>query len=465
MKYYLVINLGLRSIRVILFDKAAHIIERNWYPVQTVINGGTVEQNPEEWWVLCKRLLKELSEKNPSYLENLQSVSVASSASCLVVLDKNGNPLINSLIVSDKRATKESSILKKSVLLKKIFSNSNNLAVPAFMFPKMLWIKNNHPKIFEKAKYFLSSNDYLVYKLTDKFVTDSLNAEKFYFDQKKQIYPPEILRYLKISKDALPSVVRIGTAIGNVSDSVQREFGFVNKTKVVLTSYDAICAFVGSGALAEGDTNNVCGTVSSVRTFTRKVVRGRFGLLSQQCNDFRMVGGSNNIDGGLLEWSKGMFYGDTYPDKYVYTIMAEEAGESLLGANGLLFLPYIVGERVPFSDNSTRGIFFGLERFHTRKDVMRSVFEASGFMVNDIIKHIENIGVPVKNIRMSGGLTVSRIACKIRADITGKTVYVCDDPETTSMGALFILLVEDGVYKNLKQTAKLVSSVRYISRI
>ena len=115
MKYYLVINLGLRSIRVILFDKAAHIIERNWYPVQTVINGGTVEQNPEEWWVLCKRLLKELSEKNPSYLENLQSVSVASSASCLVVLDKNGNPLINSLIVSDKRATKESSILKKSV--------------------------------------------------------------------------------------------------------------------------------------------------------------------------------------------------------------------------------------------------------------------------------------------------------------------------------------------------------------
>jgi xylulokinase len=457
MEYYLVINLGLRSIRIILFDKSAHIIERNWYPVQTYIKGDTVEQDTLEWWALCKRLLTEVLGKKKDYRDNLKSITVTTSASCLVALDKNGKVLTRAIMVSDKRASAEATDLKKKKSLRRIFKEANNLASPAFMIPKILWMQNHVPKIANRAHFFLSSNDFLIYKLTGQLVTDPLNAEKFYYDQKKKRYPSEILRFLRLPEESFPKVVPIGTSIGLLSEDLVRLTGISSKTKVVISSYDAICAFVGSGAVHDGDANNVCGTVSSVRAFTKKNVRGKNGLLSQQCNDFRMVGGSNNIDGGLLEWSKGMFYGDTYPDKYVYTIMAEEADESTLGANGLLFLPYLIGERVPFVDHTMRGIFFGLERSHNRADIMRSIFEASGFMAYDILSNIEKIGVKVRNIRMSGGLTASSIACKIRADITGKTVYVTNDPETTSMGALFILLVEDGKYKNLHQAAKLVT--------
>lgn len=295
MRYYLVANLGLRSIRVILFDQAGTIIERNWYPVQTLINNNNVEQDPNQWWALCRRLLKEILGKDPKYLKNLQSISVTSSASCLVVLDEKGKCLMNSLMVSDKRSGEEAMKLKELKSLRKVFSRPNNLASAAFMVPKISWIKNHKPKIFRQAKHFLSSNDYLIYKLSGQFVTDTLNAEKFYFDHIKFEYPSEVLRQLDIKKEVLPIVVEVGTAVGGVSKENQKEFGFNNETKVVVSSYDAICAFVGSGVANEGDTNNVCGTVSSVRTMTRKKIKGRNGILSQPLNDFNMIGGLSLI--------------------------------------------------------------------------------------------------------------------------------------------------------------------------
>lgn len=456
LSHYLVINLGLRSIRAVLYTQEGAVVDLNWYPVRTAIDHDQVEQDTNEWWSLCHQLLKEIVERNPSARQTLASITVTSSACCLVALDSKGNTLLPSYIVSDKRASAEAAELGSSELLSAVFTKPNNLAVPSFMFPKILWIKRHLPTIFKKTAYFLSSNDFLLYKLSGKIATDPLNAEKFYFELDKKSYPTEVLKYCGVKKSQLPEVVAPGTRIGFLTEELQKQLGISQPVEVVVSTYDAICAFLGSGVSKLGQASNVCGTVTSIRAFSNTAINAQNGVLSQSFMGFHIVGGSNNIDGGLLEWSKQMFYGDSYPEKYVYRIMGDEAEMSQTGSKGLIFSPYIIGERLPFFDSTTRGIFFGLERFHTRSDIMRSILEASGYMANDIIQSIESTGVKVDEIRMSGGLTNTKVACSIRADITGKIVHVIDDIETTAMGAFFILLYADKKIKDLSNIEKYV---------
>lgn len=455
-KYYLVINLGLRSIRVVLFDQDGNIFDKDWYPVQTFIKGDCIEQNPEEWWNLSIQLLTRILDRNIDCKKNLKYITITSSACCLVLVGKSGKTLMNSLLVMDKRAKEQAEVIKQEETLTGIFQNSNYLASPSFMFPKILWLKENLHNIYSKASFFMSSNDFFIYKLTGQVITDTLNAEKFYYDPKKQEYPQSILNYIGIQKENLPKVVGPGTAIGHLKKELQKQLGLSENVRVVASTYDAICAFLGSGALTEGEACNVSGTVSSVRAFAKKKMIHQNGIFSQKFGDFNIVGGSNNIDGGLLEWAKRMFYGDSYSDKYIYKIMEDEARLSSPGSKGLIFLPYLLGERFPFFDNAMRGIFFGLERFHTRSDIIHSIFEATGFMVHDILLTIESLGIKINTIRMSGGVTKNQIVCKIRANITGKRILVIDEIETTSLGAFFILLLADKAVPNFQKLVKRV---------
>lgn len=445
--YYLVINLGLRSIRAILFDEKGSIVEKNWYPIQTIIYKDQVEQNPNEWFKLCFILIEELVNKNELYRQNLKAITITSSACSLVLLDKSGEPIINSYIVSDKRAVRQA----------KIFKNPNNQAQPSFMIPKILWIKENLPHIFKKAAYFMGANDFLIYKLTGRFVTDTLNAEKFYWDSLKKEFPIEMIKYLELSKERFPEVLTPGTNVGPLHLPLYKKFGLKSSPSVILSTYDAICAFLASSTFQEGEAVNIGGTVSSFRVFTKKPVSGKKNILSQKYDDFRIVGGSNNIDGGLLEWSRHVFYGDGYPENFVHKIIESEAADSPVGSRGLFFSPYLGGERFPFTDHTARGIFFGVERFHKRADFMRSVFEASGFMAYDILAEIEKLGIQIKQVRMSGGLTQSNLICKIRADILGKKVLVLNETETTSIGAFMIMLKSLGQIKDFSEMTDLLS--------
>ena len=452
--YNLAINLGLRSIRAIIFDAKGTSVAKNWYPVTTYIDHKTVEQNPKEWWGLCSLMMHELFDENPELRDNLQSITVTSSASCLVVLDKEGTPLCNSLMVSDKRASAEASLLSLDPELKTLFSNANFSPVESFFFPKVLFLQKRKPALFKKAVHFMNAGDYLMYKLTGKIITDTLNAEKWYYDRKSKTYPSTLLKTTNLTTSNLPQVEEPGTIIGILTKEIQKEFALSPQVTVVLSTYDALCAFMGSGVTNVGEVSNVCGTVSSLRVLTTSKNESNHSILEQHINDLVVAGGSNNIDGGLLEWSKQMFYGDSYPDKYIYRIMEDEAQTSPVGSNGLIFSPYLIGERFPFNDAHVRGIFFGIERFHKRNDIVRSVFEAGSYMAYDMIQEIEKNGHKVSSIRMSGGLTKCPIACRIRADVTGKKIYVIDEIETTSLGALYFIKKANNEVKSLKEFSK-----------
>lgn len=455
----LIVNLSLRSVRVVVFSELGEKVYEDWLPIRTYVNESSVEQDPNEWWELLVVLLKKVFSQED--LKNrIKYLTVTSSAMCLVMVDNKGNVLEKSMMVSDKRAQEESKLFLEK--FPDFFDKEKSIkAEPGFMLPKIVWLKKNNPKIFKKTAKFMSSNDFLLFKLTGEFVTDTLNAEKFYYSQKSKDYPNKLLELAGISVKQLPRVTNLGSTVGFIIPQVQKEMKSKQKITVFLSTYDAICSLIGSSTFTEGELNNVCGTCSSYRMFLKEVPDKKHHLLVQHMSseDLFIVGASNNLEGGVLEWAKECFYGDNYlkDDDFLYSLMQTEAKESELGANGIVFLPYLMGERMPFSDPDVRGSFFGIERFHSRKDIIRSIFEAVSFQAKLMLEEFEKNGFTLSSVTMSGGMSKMPFAAQMRADILGLPVNVLSEVETTALGAFILTLRARKKLKNIKDVEKLVS--------
>lgn len=185
------------------------------------------------------------------------------------------------------------------------------------------------------------------------------------------------------------------------------------------------------------------------RTLTRKETCKSSKIYSMPYynENAKIIGGSNNLGGGLIEWVKQCYY---LNDEYPYEIMEKDAAESDIGARGLVFLPFLLGERAPIWNDNARGVFFGLERMHTRKDMTRAVFESTGFIDLSIIDAIKETGTDVSSVRLSGGLARINLISQIKADVLGKDVLVLSEFETTASGAAMMVLTGQNIYPDMK---------------
>ncbi|MEZ3487087.1 MAG: hypothetical protein K1W22_11015 [Lachnospiraceae bacterium] len=460
MQSVMVINMGLKSIRCIIFDSEGHKLSSAAVAINTAINDKCVEQTPGEWWEKAETVMQKAMRE--SKLSRIDYITVTASASCLVCVDGEGLPLGRALMISDKRAEEEAEIIKKMPEFRRVYERTGLDMSVSLMLPKILWVKRNKEDIFAKTAHFLTPNDYLLYMICGRYITDYLNAVKYHYDSEEKVYPAELLEKLGIPLASLPEVSDIGVSAGRIRRDLAERLGVNQDAEVVVTSYDAICSFVGSGVSEEGEASDVSGTVTVFRTLSRKkdikdstkIYRVPFYK-----ENAYIVGGSNNLGGGLIEWVKQCYY---QKEEYPYEIMEREAGESEIGARGLVFLPYLLGERAPLWNDNARGVFFGLERMHTRKDMTRAVFESTGFIDLDIIEATQETGVEVQSTRLSGGLARLNLISQIKADVLGKDVLVLSEFETTASGAAMLALIGQGVYDNIKQASEKFVKIRMI---
>lgn len=462
MKNVMVINMGLKSIRCIIFSQDGMKLGSAAIAINTAINDRCVEQNPDEWWDKCIQIM--CRAHGDAGRCKIDYITVTTSASCLVCMDGQGNAIGKALMVSDKRADKEAEYIGNLPEFVKVKESTGLEMTASLMLPKILWIKNNRPDIYVNSAYFLTPNDYLIYKLCGVCVTDYLNATKYHYDIRGKAYPTELLEKLGISVKALPTVVNTGEKIGKLGTSVAESTGLSKEVDVVATSYDAICSFIGSGVSQEGEASDVSGTVTVFRAFSKKeniAENSKIYTMPFQQEEAWIVGGSNNLGGGLIEWVKQCYY---TKEEYPYEVMEKDAREADIGAKGLIFLPYLLGERAPLWNDDARGVFFGLERMHTRKDMTRAVFESTGFIDMDMIEAVQETGVEVNSVRLSGGLTRLNLISQIKADILGRDVMVLSEFETTASGAAMMVLMGQGIYKNQKEAADHFAMIRMIVR-
>ncbi len=460
MKTILVLNMGMKSIRSILFDENGSKLATSALPIETSLSGETVTQAPGEWWEKTCRVTRECAADagNPS----IDYLTVTSSSSCLVCVDKNGKELLPCMMVSDKRAWKESAYLEEAPGFQAVQRKTGLKSDASLLLPKALWVKEHHKEVYDKVYKFLSPNDYLVAKLTGNYITDYMNAHKWHYDVEQKRYPLELLQEIGIDASRLPEVAAPGTYVGNVMPEAAGAVGLTEKTKVILSTYDAICSFIGSGVSKEGEASDVSGTVTVFRAAAkqkRERITDRIQQLPYYEGGIHIVGGSNNLGGGLIEWVKQCYYQN---EPLSYELMEKDAGEASLGAGGVIFLPYLLGERAPIWDNSARGVFFGLERMHTRKEMTRAVFESTGFIDLDMIAAIEETGIRINTIRASGGLARLNLISQIKADITGRQIEILSEFETTATGAAMMAFYGQGVYATLQEAAEKFVKVRMI---
>lgn len=460
--YTLVLNMGLKSIRSIVFDADGNKLAFSSMPLNTFIKADWVTQDAEEWWEKAVHVIRETLH-DPEIRDRLQFMTVTTSAACLVPVDESSTPLCPVIMVSDKRAIREGQHLASVPEFRAVAERTGLKADPYLMIPKIMWVKNNLPDVFARTYRFLSPNDYLLARLTGVFVTDHFNAEKYHYDTQRGCYPVELLRSLGIDPSTMPTVVSPGTPVAPLAQSAQSLFGLRQEVHAVATTYDAIAAFYGSGPEYE-EAADVSGTVTSVRALSRTPLIDPLNrVFSTPFIDYGhyVVGGSNNLGGGLIEWVKQCYYQN---DVVPYEIMEKDARESGVGANGLVFLPYLLGERAPLWDHNARGVFFGLERTHTRKDMTRAVFESTGFATLALLDVLQDHGLEVKRIRSSGGLARVHLISQIKADVSGREVLVLDEFETTALGAAIMVGVGQGLHRDYSEASRRMVNVRMIIR-
>lgn len=460
MENYLVVNLGLKSIRIIVFNDLGQQIYVNAKPVYSKLKDKRVEQNGVEWNEHLCELMIELKEQT-SLSKTIKYITATTSSSCIYGVDKVGNPTTPIMMVSDKRSKKQVDfIVNKKGFIKNALLYGYKCSTSSTV-PKILWQQENNPEVFAKTHKWLNAGEFIHYFFTKEFVTDPLNAGKAFYNGEE--YDKEIFSELGINTELLPDVVEIGTIL-NIPNQVSNNLGLSNNCQFIITTYDAICAVIGSYDGSENTACDVSGTVTSVRVLTSKTIQPNKNsvLLSQELGieDKRLIGASNNMGGGIIEWCKQAFYDEN--DKNVYFDMENSAYRSSIGAKGIIFLPYLLGERAPFKSVNAKATFFGISRYSTNEDFTRAVLESTAYVTNDLLNLSVDAGLEIDAVSVSGGLARFDLVNQIKADVTNRSVKVLGNFESTSVGAFILLAISIGKYSSLLEASCYAVSVRKI---
>ncbi len=454
---YLVINLGLKSIRGIVFNEEGIQIFSSSRAVHSKLIDDKVEQDTKEWKTKLESILEEIASID-SLNDKIEYITSTTSSSCIYGVNEKGEPITKVMMVSDKRASAEAEEIEEII---KTENKESLLNCPASsIIPKAIWYKRNKEKQFNKVKCWMGAGEFLNYYFTGEIITDSLNASKGLYEN--EAYLENVINKAGIDIKTLPKVENIGFEL-SVLKNIKREFNFSANAKYILTTYDAICAVIGS---YDGEKNTACdvsGTVTSVRVLSDFGLEKQEGaILSQKlCNyDKYLIGASNNLGGGIIEWLKQAFYNEK--DSNVYYIMENNAHEISMGAHGILFLPYMLGERSPFKSPNARGVFFGIDRSSTVKEFSRAVFESTAFVSNDLLQLIISNGVQIDSMSVSGGLARFDLINQIKADVTNKRIKVIENFESTAVGAFILLMLSLKRFNSIEEAASKIIRIRKI---
>ena len=454
---YLVINLGLKSIRGIVFDLNTNQLYSTSREINSLLIGDRVEQDPSEWKDKLDSILDEISKKD-SLRNKIQFITSTTSSSCIYGVNNYGSPLTNVMMVSDKRAMAEADEI--GLLLKKEYTDSLLSCPASSLIPKALWYKKNNIKIFDNIKYWLGAGEFINHYFTSEFFTDPLNASKALYENNE--YLNNVISKAGIDTNTLVKVQDIGYDLP-VTKKLNQTYNFHSKCKYILTTYDAICAVIGSNDTEKNSACDVSGTVTSLRSLSNcglNKIKGT--ILSQELIGFNkhLIGSSNNLGGGIVEWLKQVFYNQNF--KNVYSTMENNARKSSVGAHGVVFLPYLLGERSPSKNPKSKGVFFGMDRSSSINEFTRAAFESTAYVTRDLLELIVLNGIEIDSISVSGGLARIDLINQIKADVTNKRVKLIDNFESTAVGSLILLLISIGEYKSINEACSKIIKVKKI---
>lgn len=448
-------DLGTTGNKATLYDGEGRLLASCFSAYDTAYpRPGWAEQNPHDWWrAVCESTRGMLAQANVSPAD-IAVVSFSGQMMGCLPLDRHGEPLRNSIIWADQRSVEQAREIEAALGMEAVYRITGHRISPAYSLTKIMWLRDNEPEAFAQAAVFVHAKDYAVHRLTGALATDYSDASGMnLFDLSKLEWSREILEAARLPKWLLPPLHTSITVIGEVRASAAEETGLRPGTPVVLGGGDGPCAAVGAGVVREGTAYCYLGSSSWIALAADKPI------YDPQLRTFNfyhlhpervMPTGTMQTAGGSHAWVRELFGAE-------YEALEGEAAATPPGAEGLLFLPYLMGERSPHWDPFARGAFVGLNRRHTRGHLVRAVMEGVALNLRIILDAFRRQGISPPAIRLIGGGAKSRLWRQIMADAWGVPVLLARYlEEGTSLGAAIAGGVGVGIFPSLEVAEEIV---------
>ncbi len=442
MRYILAHDLGTTGNKATLFDEAGRLIASHLAPYPVAYpQPGWAEQDPIEWWQAVKSATRALLAQASLDPADIAAVTFSGQMMGIVPVDAQGRPLRSAIIWADQRAVDEANFVAERCGSELVYHRTGHRISPAYLAAKILWVKNHQPDRYAATHRFLCAKDFIAFKLTGRAVTDYSDASgSNLFDLASRTWSADLIEAIGLDADKLPEVHASTDIIGEVTRTASEETGLKMGTPVVIGGGDGACAGVGAGVIQSGDGYAYIGSSSWISFASETPILDR----QQRVFTFHHLHpqlyapmGTMQAAGGARDWLL----------KQIGDVGDAAIGQVAPGANGLICLPYLIGERSPWWNPQARGAFVGLTMNHSRAEMTRAMLEGVSFNLRLILDALESQGTPIPTIRLIGGGAQSAVWRQMLADVFARPVQILDlITEATSWGAAVAGGVGVGLY-------------------
>lgn len=433
-KMVIAIDIGTTSTKTLAVDLAGkiHCSHSIAYPLHTP-RPGFAEQDPDVIFEAVLDAVGHLMKKSGLCADDIRCVAFSSANHSLILLDADGRPLTSSITWADQRSAAQAERLMKDGTGLPVYFRTGTPIHPMSPLVKLIWMREERPELFRSAEHFIGIKEYVLNKLFGIMIMDySIASATGLFNLETLTWDSEALLLAGVRENQLPRLVPTTERIEGLKKEAAERMGLSSATPFIVGAQDGVLANLGIGAVDEGVLAVTIGTSGAVRATVKRPALDPEGKLFcyALAKDHWIIGGASNNGAIVASWISERLY----PGKSLEEVLPL-AADVPPGANGLLFLPLLSGERAPFWDAQAKGVMFGLTLAHFEKDMLRAAMEGVLFQISAIVSFMKRAGGKPKEVRASGGFARSALWCQMMADMLGVPVRVPESVESSGLGA------------------------------
>ena len=462
--YLLGVDVGTGGSRAVVLNERGQLLSSAMVEHQPFASPqlGWAEQHPDDWWRDCASAIQKVLIGKGIRAEEIGAVGFSGQMHGAVLLDENDQVLRPALIWCDQRTERQCRDLTDKIGAEKIIELTANPAVTGFTLPKLLWTRQHEPEIWRRVRSVLLPKDYVRLKLSGDKATDVADASgTLLFDVKRREWSGAMFDAVELDRNLFPRVFESIEITGTVSAVGARETGLAAGTPVVAGAGDNAAGAIGMGIVRPGMVSATIGTSGVIFAVTDAPVLDAKGRIHTLChavpNQWHLTGVTQGA-GLSLRWFR-----DNFGANDDYENLTAQAAEIPSGADGAIWLPYLMGERTPHLDAHARAAFVGLTASHTKAHLARAVLEGVAFSLRDSIEIFRELQIPLESIRLGGGGARSGLWQQIQADVYGQAVETIEAEEGAAFGAAILAGVGAGAWETVDEACR--QTIRTRNRI
>lgn len=441
---FLGLDVGTGGSRAVIIDEQGRVLasaSAEHVPFESV-QTGWAEQDPADWWNAAVRATRQALTESRLPVRSIAAVGLSGQMHGAVLLDRQDRLLRRSIIWCDQRSDPQCRALTASIGAERLIALTANPALPGFTLPKMLWVRDHEPEIWKQVAHVLLPKDYVRLRLTGDHATDMADASgTLLLDVRHRRWSDDMVQAAGVNRDWLPTLHEGPDVTGHVSSDAADRIGLAKGTPVVAGGGDQAAGAVGMGIVRAGVVSATIGTSGVVFAATDRPALDPSGRVHTFCHAVPgrwHVMGVTQAAGLSLRWFRDRFGAGPDDGRDPYVRLTDEAAQAPPGSDGVLWAPYLMGERTPHLDANARAALVGLAASHSRAHVVRAILEGVAFSLRDTFTIFHEMHVPVDTIRLGGGGARSPLWRQIQADIYGRPVEILAAEEGAAYGAAIL---------------------------